>query len=254
METALLLVDPDRSTLVSESTSAARVLLRLRDELAAIAHEHKGEVLSSIEDSYVFQFINVADGMRCGTHMQERMALAPKHTGVGAAKARMSLHAVAPEKGEITIPIRDLLRATAAIAANAKAGQLIVSQFVRDRIGRVANLKFKSAGQIEIGEPAYDLLTIDIYEAIAIKRVQLTQEEVARLFEQDPSSRSAGGFQAFLVMLQEKTNKQTRFIDLTISDLERIARYAFDYRQGGWQNKLKRIFGRVLGDDLGRKR
>ena len=93
---------------------------------------------------------------------------------------------------------------------------------------------------------------IGIYEAIGIKRVRLNQNELALLFEQDPSSRSAGGFQNFLVKLQEKTNRRTGDIELTISDLERIARLAFDYQQGGWQNQIRRIFGRVLGEDLGR--
>jgi len=32
--------------------------------------------------------------------------------------------------------------------------------------------------------------------------------------------------------------------------LDRIARYAFKYRNGGWQSRLRRIFGRTLGPTL----
>jgi hypothetical protein len=31
---------------------------------------------------------------------------------------------------------------------------------------------------------------------------------------------------------------------------ERIHRYAFSYRKGGWQARLLRIFGRTLGPNL----
>lgn len=80
----------------------------------------------------------------------------------------------------------------------------------------------------------------------------LTPDEVAVLFRQDPATRDDGGFQGFLVRLQEKTNRATGEITLDDEDLERIPRYAFDYKQGGWEDRLKAIFGRGLGEGLGR--
>ena len=65
--------------------------------------------------------------------------------------------------------------------------------------------------------------------------------------------RTCGGFQAFLVNLQKKVQEDSNRIVLTIHDRERIARYAFDYRGGGWQARLQKIFGRTLGPSLGRK-
>lgn len=57
-----------------------------------------------------------------------------------------------------------------------------------------------------------------------------------------------------LVGLQEKLNRETRALVLDGRDLERIARYAFDYERGGWQGRLTRIFGRTLGPTLGRRK
>ena len=82
--------------------------------------------------------------------------------------------------------------------------------------------------------------------------VILNRTEIRELLLQDPSTRGDGGFQSLLVSLQEKTNLQTGELDLTKEDLDRIQKYAFDYENGGWQNRLKKIFGRVLGANLGR--
>ena len=80
--------------------------------------------------------------------------------------------------------------------------------------------------------------------------VQLNQGEVAALFEQDPSTARDGGFQGLLVKVQGGTKNGVAELDQ--GDLERIPRYAFDYRNGGWQDRLLRIFGRALGPRLGR--
>jgi len=84
--------------------------------------------------------------------------------------------------------------------------------------------------------------------------VNLNAYEVQELNLQDPASRSKGGFQGLLVGLQTRVGKGTGTLVLNARDLERIARYAFDYRNGGWQARLMRIFGRTLGPQLGRQR
>lgn len=82
--------------------------------------------------------------------------------------------------------------------------------------------------------------------------VTLTPSETTVLFRQNPKTSQDGGFQGFLVSLQNRINRTTGEIELTAQDLERVPRYAFDYGNGGWENRLVDIFGRVLGNRLGR--
>ena len=84
------------------------------------------------------------------------------------------------------------------------------------------------------------------------KTVILDRQESNELDIQDPSTSNDGGYQSFLVSLQDKLNRHTGELHLTDEDILKIPRYAFDYKQGGWQDRLKRIFGRTLGPDLGR--
>ena len=82
--------------------------------------------------------------------------------------------------------------------------------------------------------------------------VTLNPGEIAELDRQDPDSASDGGFQALLVRLPGKVNRATGGIDPDEKDLSDIPRLDFDYRNGGWQNRLIAIFGRTLGATLGR--
>jgi len=84
--------------------------------------------------------------------------------------------------------------------------------------------------------------------------VHLTPEELVVLDRQRPSTRSRGGWQGLIVSLQEKVDRATGRLILSARDLERIGRYAFDYGNGGWEGRLRRIFSRSLGSGLGRQR
>jgi len=84
------------------------------------------------------------------------------------------------------------------------------------------------------------------------KIVVLNPEEIAALDEQDPATAGDGGFQRFIVRLQQELRRASQELILPDADQEAIAHYAFDYKQGGWQNRLIRIFGRELGPRLGR--
>ena len=75
----------------------------------------------------------------------------------------------------------------------------------------------------------------------------LSQTEVSLLFRQNPNTAHKGGFQALLVQLQRRTQARTGRIFLMPRDISRIRRYAFGYGNGGWENRLTRIFGRILG-------
>jgi hypothetical protein len=55
------------------------------------------------------------------------------------------------------------------------------------------------------------------------------------------------------VDLQKRLRRGTGELKLTDEDLERLARYAFDMGNGGWEDRLIGIFGRELGPTLGRE-
>lgn len=82
--------------------------------------------------------------------------------------------------------------------------------------------------------------------------VLLKKKELDVLFRQDPTKRRNGGFQSFLVKLQDQVNRETGILFLSEKDLEKIPKYAFDYKPGGWENMIMQIFSRTLGSNLGR--
>lgn len=82
--------------------------------------------------------------------------------------------------------------------------------------------------------------------------VQLNLAEIAVLGRQHPSTKANGGWQRLLVTLQEKLGP-SGVLSLTLSDVERINRYAFSYGNGGWEGRLRRVFERTLGPELGRQ-
>ena len=81
-------------------------------------------------------------------------------------------------------------------------------------------------------------------------KVKLTVGEIEEINKQSPDSAQDGGFQSFLVQLHYRIDDDTGELELSDEDMERIQRYAFNYKNGGWQNRLKAIFARTLGNDL----
>ena len=86
-----------------------------------------------------------------------------------------------------------------------------------------------------------------------MKTVKLLPGEIEFLDRQAPETSRDGGFQSLLVRLQENIERTTGQLDLSDADLERIPRYAFDYRNGGWETRLVGAFSRTLGRRLGRQ-
>jgi hypothetical protein len=82
--------------------------------------------------------------------------------------------------------------------------------------------------------------------------VTLNQAERDELFIQPSSTAGDGGFQSLLVGLQSKLEGSSLAIQLSTQELQRIPKYAFDYKNGGWENRLVKIFSRTLGPKLGR--
>jgi hypothetical protein len=82
--------------------------------------------------------------------------------------------------------------------------------------------------------------------------IVLNAAEVASLFKQDPNTKTDGGFQSLLVGLQEKCSRATGALSLTSNEIGRIKKYAFDYGNGGWEDRLTAIFATSLGPRLDR--
>ena len=89
-------------------------------------------------------------------------------------------------------------------------------------------------------------------ESSSIRKISLEQIEIDSLLDDSSTNKSSGGWQSLILKLRSQFNRDTNEIVLYPDDLERIPRYAFDYKDGGWQLTLKKIFSRVLGDNLGR--
>lgn len=147
-----------------------------------------------------------------------------------------------------------LLEIANKMANRSVEGQILVSD---ETIKRLPTLRTKGVefvplpSQLELNPSDEDAVPMKLYEARKMVVVELKPDEYDSLSEQDPASRGGGGFQALLVNLQERVTDDMH-LDLTVQDRERIARYAHDYRSGGWQGRLRKIFGRSLGNNLGR--
>jgi hypothetical protein len=63
-----------------------------------------------------------------------------------------------------------------------------------------------------------------------------------------------GGYQSLLRALQGRLDRTSGALRLERDELDRIRRYAFEYGQGGWEDRLRRIFGRQLGPQLDGRR
>lgn len=86
-----------------------------------------------------------------------------------------------------------------------------------------------------------------------LKFIELNADEYKELCRQDRDTKKDGGFQRFMVGLQEKTNPATQTVKLEEKDFEDIPKYAFDQGKGGWEDRLVKIFGRTLGPTSGRE-
>ncbi len=84
-------------------------------------------------------------------------------------------------------------------------------------------------------------------------KVILNAAEMDLLSQQDPDTADDGGFQGLLVGLQRKCDRPTGELLLSENDVKRIGKYAFEYKNGGWQDRLLAIFERSLGSKLGRE-
>lgn len=55
-----------------------------------------------------------------------------------------------------------------------------------------------------------------------------------------------GGWQSLMRLLRRKLDSRTGIMVLTNLEIDRIFRYAYAYGNGGWEKRLRRIFGSHL--------
>ncbi len=232
-----------------EREAASSPLKQVHELVQAGAREYRGDLIESDGQNFVFAFRQPEEALNCALRIQEDLAVKSPVSGAsGPFSARMAVHVVAPKQDPIdrTAALR---KSAALIARNARDGEVLVSEQVKLKIDSLLNVHFEPQGEIDLTS-APDGHT-SLFRADRIVTVHLNEDEYAALQGQDPETRGGGGFQALLVGLQERVT-QDRRLDLNLTDRERIARYAHDYKSGGWQGRLRRIFGRTLGHNLGR--
>ena len=78
----------------------------------------------------------------------------------------------------------------------------------------------------------------------------LDAAEYELVCRQDPATKTDGGYQSLLVTLQTITEEGTMRMTLPVHLIPRIRKYAFDYGNGGWEDRLTGIFSRHLGPGL----
>lgn len=215
-----------------------------------------GTIAMSSGDSILVAFSDAVSALHCALLIQETLSVR-KPIFVerrGPLRTRTSIHKSSRATKD-ALSNEFTLQGAANIANKAKVGQIVISEEARRTLdGSIHNIEFDRLDEAEIPNDRGDFVLQPLYEVIAITVITLSKTERDALFQQHPSTKQGGGFQAFLVKLQERVQPGSNELKLTIYDRERIARYAFDYSGGGWQARLKKIFGRTLGPTLGRER
>jgi hypothetical protein len=77
--------------------------------------------------------------------------------------------------------------------------------------------------------------------------IVLNADEFAELKK---SLNGTGGFQDFLKQIRQRAAIRGGKLELSQDDIDKIRRYAFEYKDGGYEGRLRRIFERHLGSDL----
>ncbi len=243
-------------SLLEQSASSTKLLetvLERYQSVVADSLDREGGVIGMSDGySFLIGFPSVANAVRCALFVQETLVVQKPilQEPFGQVRARVAIHIKGASNGNgMTV----LLKGASRIANRAQADQVLISGETYKKLGEpLENVRFRPRSErVELGSERA-VFEEEVFEVERVVPVVLTDGEKASLFKQNPASRSGGGFQAFLVRLQERVNPATNTLELGLSDRERIARYAHDYKGGGWQGRLGKIFGRTLGQDLGR--
>jgi cellulose biosynthesis protein BcsQ/class 3 adenylate cyclase len=253
---------PLRSVLLLDLVASGKIVTGDRDKLLAkfysvvsdFAEKEGAEIAMSTGDAVALAFSETEKAIKCALQIAEALAVRRPIVGTfGNLRIRTAIAAARITDRRSTT--NTLIPVAAEIASKAQAGEILISGEARELVtGSLENVIFKERSeQLELRTDEESLRLDALYEVIRIIPITLTQQERDFLLAQDPKTKGGGGFQAFLVGLQQRVDEKTGRLDLTLTDLERIARYAHDYKGGGWQGRLRKIFGRTLGMNLGRE-
>ena len=239
---------------VSTSEEDYPVLDAYERTIAEMGRTFGADILMSDGERVLFGFSDAPHAIGCALSIQEELAITrPIISRVGPLRARAAIHASTTES-PISSGVRNTFAEAARAIGVAKDGQVLISatacEFLAKPPENVRLVPLKEP--LEIRDDGGVIHVQRLFEVVGLMVVRLTGAERQALLQQDPKTKSLGGFQAFLVNLQKKVQGDTNRLVLTMRDRERIARYAHDYRGGGWQARLRKIFGRTLGADLGR--
>jgi len=75
-------------------------------------------------------------------------------------------------------------------------------------------------------------------------QIVLNAEELSELRK---PLKGPGGFQDFLKQIRQRAAIRGGKLELSQDDIDKIRRYAFDYKDGGYEGRLRRICERHLG-------
>ena len=250
----VVFMDVVSSSAMSEA-SRQKSLSEFQKTAADAITANNGTVAMASGDAIFVAFSAAASALHCALRIQEVLAVEePIFIERSPLRTRTSVHA-AGRTAKRPLATDFVLQGASNIARKAKAGQIVVSEETRQALnGSIDSVEFVEVDEAEVPNDQGGFVLQRLYEVISVKTISLTDPERDALFQQKPDTKQGGGFQAFLVKLQERMQPGSNELKLTVDDRERIARYAFDYRGGGWQARLKKIFGRTLGPNLGRDR
>ncbi len=230
-------------------------LNRYEAAIANVAASGEAEIALSQADCVLFAFLRVDIAIRSAIALHKSLAVADPISGPrGPLRTRSAIHLLESQESSGT-RMEALLKICAGMAGVAKDGQIVISKAAHEKAEHLSDsIEFRLlTDELELPSDSLAIESLQLYEIVPLVKLSLTAKERTELFRQPPESKSAGGFQAFLVALQKRAKGATNELVLDLQDLERIARYAHDYRGGGWQGRLRKIFGRTLGPHLGRE-
>ncbi len=253
---------PLSTVLLLDLVASSELFAENRDNFLAKFHSlvsdytkaEGAEIAMFTGDGLALAFAETEAAIRCALKIAEALAVKRPIIGpFGHLRTRMAIAAAKISNRRSTT--NPLLSVAALIASKAQAGEILISGEARELVPEsLENVRFEPRGEeLELGTFDRHLRLDALYEVVGITPIALTEQERDCLFAIDPKTKGGGGFQAFLVGLQQRSDKGTGRLDLTLADRERIARYAHDYKGGGWQGRLRKIFGRTLGINLGRE-
>jgi hypothetical protein len=107
-------------------------------------------------------------------------------------------------------------------------------------------LRAELPGLVQTIERLHRLLTrrtgTTIGYGVRERRVKLTRAELNELMRHDPSTRDRGGFQRFLISLQDRVDLKTRELTLSANDIDTVLKHGAQPQKGGWQRSIRRVF------------